>query len=55
MIIDPMIDLLIEAGFTDGWAIADGVLILWEHDEEPPTPLTRPDETPTVNSADDAS
>jgi hypothetical protein len=50
MISDPTADLLIEAGFTDGWAISDGVLILWEHDEDPPAPLVRPDEAPTADA-----
>ena len=42
--------LLIDAGFNDGWALTEGNLILWEHDENPPEPLTRPgatDETPS--------
>ena len=39
---DPMIQLLIDAGFTTGWAIAGETLILWEHEEDPPAPLTRP-------------
>ena len=41
----PMIDLLLNAGFTDGWAMAGDVLVLWEHDAEPPAPLTRPEPT----------
>ena len=41
----PMAQLLIDAGFTDGWAIADDALILWEHDTDPPAPLTRPEAT----------
>jgi len=50
MILPPMVQLLLDAGFTDGWAVSGEVLILWEHDTEPPAPLTRPkatDETPT--------
>lgn len=43
MISNPLAELLIEAGFTDGWAIVDDVLILWEHDEDPPAPLVRPE------------
>jgi hypothetical protein len=39
----PMIELLLDAGFTDGWAVAGDVLVLWEHDEDPPPPLTRPE------------
>lgn len=47
---DPMIDLLISKGFTDGWAVSEGVLILWEHDVYPPAPLVRPDEAPTADA-----
>ena len=35
--------MLVEKGFNSGWAIADGKLVLWEHDEDPPAPLTRPE------------
>ena len=52
MITSPMVELLLDAGFTDGWAMADEVLTLWEHDQDPPAPLTRPeatDETPTAD------
>ena len=49
-----IIEVLLEAGFDSGWALADGVLILWEHDTEPPAPLVRPqettDETPSADS-----
>lgn len=44
MITPPMVQLLIDNGFTDGWAITGDVLIIWEHDEEPPAPLVRPAE-----------
>jgi hypothetical protein len=50
MITDLTVDLLIDAGFTDGWALSDGVLIVWEHDVDPPAPLTRPNETPTADA-----
>ena len=46
------IELLQSAGFDNGWVLADGVLILWEHDTDPPAPLTRPegnDETPSAD------
>ena len=36
-------DLLIESGFDYGWAMTQGKLILWEHEQEPPAPLTRPE------------
>jgi hypothetical protein len=51
---DPIADLLVEAGFTEGWALSDGVLILWEHDTDPPAPLTRPTETTNEASTADA-
>jgi len=38
--------LLLDAGFNTGWALSGDTLILWEHDTEPPAPLTRPSETP---------
>jgi hypothetical protein len=38
------IALLLEAGFDSGWALAEGVLILWEHETDPPAPLERPNE-----------
>jgi hypothetical protein len=38
--------VLIKNGYTTGWALADGELILWEHAEDPPAPLVRPTETP---------
>jgi len=38
------IKLLEDAGFETGWALAGGVLVLWEHDTDPPAPLTRPTE-----------
>jgi hypothetical protein len=44
--------LLVDAGFDSGWALTGGNLILWEHNEDPPEPLTRPkdtDETPTAD------
>jgi hypothetical protein len=50
----PMAQLLIDAGFDTGWALVDGVLILWEHDTDPPAPLTRPTETTNEASTTDA-
>jgi hypothetical protein len=54
MITPPMVQLLLDAGFTDGWVVADETLILWEHDTEPPAPLTRPTETTNEASTTDA-
>jgi len=36
-------NLLLEKGFTDGWVLSGTSLLLWEHDENPPPPLTRPE------------
>lgn len=45
--------LLEDAGIDTGWALADGVLVLWEHDTDPPAPLTRPTEaTDEATTAD---
>ena len=51
MITTPMVQLLLDKGFDSGWVLSDEKLILWEHKENPPAPLTRPeptDETPTT-------
>ena len=44
--------LIIDAGFKGGWTLFEDVLVQWEHDTDPPAPLTRPeatDETPTAD------
>jgi hypothetical protein len=33
---------IIDAGFVGGWVLQGDELILWEHTENPPAPLTRP-------------
>ena len=38
-----LVDLLVDAGFETGWILTGEVLTLWEHDENPPAPLTRPE------------
>jgi hypothetical protein len=38
----PMHQLLLDNGFDWGWALSKEVLLVWEHDEDPPAPLTRP-------------
>ena len=45
-----MHQLLIDNGYTDGWAMSEEKLLLWEHDEDPPAPLVRPQtvETPVA-------
>lgn len=40
---EELIQLLLDKGFESGWALSDGTLILWEHKENPPTPLKRPE------------
>jgi hypothetical protein len=42
MITPPMIQLLLDNGFTDGWAMSEETLVLWEHEVDPPSPLVRP-------------
>jgi hypothetical protein len=44
-----MVQLLLDKGFDSGWVLSDEKLILWEHDENPPKPLVKPNEAaPTV-------
>jgi hypothetical protein len=52
MITPPFVQLLIDSGFDDGWALSEETLVLWEHDEDPPAPLVRPQtEEPVDESA----
>ena len=37
-----LVQKLIDEGFTTGWALNGTNLVLWEHEEDPPAPLTRP-------------
>lgn len=37
-----LVSLLRNNDFTDGWVLTGDTLSLWEHDEDPPAPLTRP-------------
>lgn len=43
-----IVQMLIEAGFTEGWSLSGETLVQWEHDADPPPPLTRP-ETPVAD------
>ena len=44
-----LVQLLLDAGFESGWALQGETLILWEHTENPPKPLVKPNEAaPTV-------
>ena len=36
------IDLLLDAGFDNGWVLSGDTLTVWGHNAEPPAPLTRP-------------
>jgi hypothetical protein len=36
------VKMLIDAGYESGWALLGNVLTIWEHEENPPKPLTRP-------------
>ena len=46
------VNLLIESGFDSGWVLSDNTLVLWEHDTDPPAPLTRPEASDETPSAD---
>ena len=43
MITPSTVQLLLDAGFSEGWALNGETLVLWEHDTDPPAPLTRPE------------
>lgn len=47
--ISSMVQLLIDAGFSDGWALAGDDLVLWEHEVDPPSPLMKPSNSLNVN------
>jgi hypothetical protein len=36
------IELLIDAGYETGWVLSEGLLVVWQHTENPPAPLKRP-------------
>ena len=40
---EELLQLLADEGFNTGWVVCDGELKVWEHDEDPPSPLTRPE------------
>ena len=46
--------LLFAQNYDSGWALSGETLILWEHDTDPPAPLTRPTETTDETPADNA-
>ena len=43
MITQRTVQVLLDAGFSEGWALDGENLVLWEHDADPPAPLTRPE------------
>lgn len=38
-------EMLAKKGFESGWVLLGEALTVWEHDAEPPAPLTRPEPT----------
>ena len=38
-----LVTFLEHNNFTEGWALLGLSLVLWEHDADPPAPLTRPE------------
>jgi hypothetical protein len=51
---DEITALLLTNGFNAGWAVLGEVLTIWEHDADPPAPLTRPTEASNEASTTDA-
>ena len=49
---EELVQLLADAGFDSGWVIAGDTLTLWQHDQDPPAPLTRPEATDETPSPD---
>tara|TARA_R110000822_G_scaffold34861_3_gene98671 strand:+ start:948 stop:1103 length:156 start_codon:yes stop_codon:yes gene_type:complete len=41
--ITPMQKLLLDNGYDSGYVLTEEKLQLWEHDEDPPLPLKRPE------------
>ncbi len=39
---DELLQLLADAGFDHGWVLQGDQLVVWQHDQDPPAPLTRP-------------
>ena len=37
--------LLLENGFETGWCLSGETLTMWQHDENPPAPLKKPQPT----------
>ena len=45
---NPMVQLLLDNGYDSGWAMTGETLTIWEHDADPPAPLTRPEASDVV-------
>ena len=41
---EELVQLLLDAGFESGWVLTGETLTHWEHTENPPKPLVKPDE-----------
>ena len=52
MTTEEIMAMLVNAGFTTGWSLVGNELALWEHDQDPPAPLTRPEATNETPSPD---
>jgi hypothetical protein len=39
---EELIELLLSNNFETGWVLSEGKLVVWEHDQDPPSPLKRP-------------
>jgi hypothetical protein len=42
MTTEEIMQMLLDAGYTSGWSLVGTELVFWEHDANPPAPLTRP-------------
>ena len=40
---DEATQLILDSGIVGGWTLFGDVLTLWEHEEDPPAPLVRPE------------
>jgi len=43
MTTNELAELLLEKGYETGWALLGTDLTIWEHEEEPPAPLKKPE------------
>jgi hypothetical protein len=45
---EELLELLAQSGFDTGWVLTGETLTLWEHDADPPAPLTLPEASDVV-------